>query len=145
MSDSAKKEKYEGVFGGETVRFNRVWSGHYFTDDECQRLCNGEEIVVSGLVGKTSNKPYAVTGKLTHQTYNGHPYVGFERTGFANTPHIPDVFCKHEFTDKEKLDLEAGLEIYCEEMVSKKGNTFSAYLSWGKKDDGSVGLKLRFE
>lgn len=144
MSDFANKEKYEGIFCGESVRFNRVWSGHRFTDDECERLCNGEEITVTGLVGK-SGKPYGVVGKLTHQTYNGHPFVGFERTGFANTPRIPDTFCGHDFTDREKLELEAGTEIYCDGLVSKKGSTFNAYISYGEKEDGSTGLILRFE
>ena len=144
MSDFVQKEKYEGVWNGNAVRFTREWGGHRFTDAECEQLCKGEEIEIKGLKSKNGNT-YGVKGRLANQMYNGHAYVGFERTGFVDSASIPDVFCEHEFTDQEKLDLEAGTEIFVENMVSKKGNTFSAKVRWGKKDDGAMGLILSFD
>lgn len=79
---SPEKEKCTGTFEGEEVTFGRVWGGHRFTDDECERLLDGEEITVSGLVSK-QGKPYSVKGKLSKQSYEGHEFYGFEKTGFA--------------------------------------------------------------
>ena len=141
--DYVKKDKYEGVWKGKKVSFTREWSGHYFTDDECERLCKGEEIEIHGLKSKNGNT-YGVVGKLAKLKYNGHSYVGFNRTGFANSNTVPDMFCKHRFSDKEKADLSAGKEIYVEGLVNKKDDVFSAYLTFGKKDDGTTGFTFRY-
>lgn len=136
-----QKEKYTGVFGGSTVSFSRVWRGHRFTDEECEALCNGEDLQIFGLVSKKNpDKTYAVTGRLTHQTYNGNPFVGFEQMGYVNTPGVPSVWCKHTFTDDEIAMLEAGKSIELENCESKKGNIFSCSVSYGKKEDGSMGI-----
>ena len=39
-------EKFEGVLKStnEVIKFKRVWGGHRFTDEECQRLLDGEVI-----------------------------------------------------------------------------------------------------
>lgn len=127
-----EKEKYEGVWNGKNVRFNRVWSGHRFSDDECEALCRGEEITVSGLVSKTTGNIYAVKGKLSNQEYNGAKFVGFERTGFADrSDGVPAAWCGHTFTDDEKKKLEAGESIFCKNLKSKKtGKTFDATLTY---------------
>ena len=81
-SQFPQKEKYQGTFKGKTVSFNRTWGGHRFTDDECEALCNGEEITITGLTSK-SGSTYGVKGKLKKQSFNGHPFYGFEKTDFA--------------------------------------------------------------
>lgn len=140
MADYPKKEKYSGTLDGEPVSFNREWGGHRFTDEECERLCNGEEIEVQGLVSKKTGKPYGIKGRLTHQEYNGHPYVGFERTGFASNDSMPAEFCGHTFTDAERSQLEAGNEVSFTGLVSKAGKVFDATLKYGVKDDGRKGF-----
>lgn len=131
------KEKYEGIWSvtGKTIRFTREWGGHRFTDEECEDLLSGKEINVNGLVSK-SGSTYGVKGKLSELEYNGHKYVGFERTGFADSANgVPKAWCGHTFTDDEKTKLEAGEVVHVEGLVSKKtGGTFNADLSYDKNE-----------
>ena len=133
-----QKEKYTGVWvkTGEQVSFNRKWSTHRFTDEECERLLNGEKISIFGLKGK--NGEYGIEGMLSEQEYNGHKYVGFERLGFANKDgsKIPAKWAQHVFTDDEKLMLEQGLEVMLDDCVSKKGTKFSAKVHFGPDENG---------
>lgn len=76
VSTAPVKEKYEGEFNGSHVSFTRVWGGHRFTDEECEKLCRGEEISFDA--GK-DGKSWEVSGKLAEQTYNGHKFIGFLR------------------------------------------------------------------
>lgn len=140
-----KKEKYTGTWKRKEVTFSREWNGHYFTDEECEKLCKGEEIIVSGLVAK-SGKEYAVVGKLANLTFNGNKYVGFERTGFANsnTSKIPDEWCQHKFTEQEKKLLESGQQIELKGCVSKAGKSFNAKVRWGKNEKGYDGIIPEF-
>ena len=144
-SNAPVKEKYEGTWKGKPVRFTREWGGHKFTDEECEKLCAGEEIVVDGLVSKDGKK-YAITGKLSNQTYNGRKFVGFERTGFANSnkPEIPDEWCKHVFTDVEKQLLLKGETVELEGCISKKGNIFACKVHWGKNERGYMAIVPEF-
>ena len=135
-----EKEKYEGTWKGKAVKFVREFSGHRFTDAECEALCRGEEI--SFKATSKAGKEYTCHGSLADKEFNGHAYVGFDPD--FNTARVPDTFCKHDFSDAEKADLEAGKEIYVKGMVSKKGSVFDAYVSFGKKEDGSTGLILNF-
>lgn len=137
--DFEQKEKYSGEWNGKKVSFNRKWYTHRFTDDECERLCNGETIDIFGLKSK-AGKEYGVTGKLSEQSYNGHKFVGFERLGFANKPGVPERWCKHVFTDEEKTELEAGTTVYIEGAISQKGNVFDCHVRYGEKDDGTMGI-----
>ena len=139
-----EKEKYEGIWNGKSVKFTRMWGGHRFTDEECEALCNGDEIEVFGLKSK-AGKEYGITGKLSEQSYNGHDFVGFERTGFANKPGVPDSWCKHEFTADEKLRLEAGTIVHIAGAVSKKGNVFDCDVIYGLREDGSKGIIPQFD
>jgi DNA topoisomerase-3 len=141
--DFKQKEKYEGTWNGKKVSFNREWGGHRFTDDECQKLCDGEEIEVLGLTSK-AGKTYGITGRLAELEYNGHKYIGFERTGFANSKTVPDSWCKHDFTAKEKEDLEGGAIVHIDGAVSKKGNVFSCDVKFGEREDGSMGIIPQF-
>lgn len=130
QESSQQAERWTGKWKGKEVSFKREWGGHRFTDDECEKLCAGEEISVFGLKSKTGSE-YGVTGKLSKQSYNGHSYVGFERTGFAADPNqsgsIPAQWCGHKFTQDEISLLEMGKEVYIEGFVSKKtGKEFNA-------------------
>lgn len=146
-------EKVKGIWAvtGEEVSFKKVWGGHTFTDEEVQKLLAGEEIEILGLKSKTGST-YGITGKLERQEYNGHPYVGFLRTGFANSgggsgssDGVPMMWCKHRFTDAEKAKLEAGESIFIDDFVSKKtGKTFAATIHYGKTDDGRMAIIPEF-
>lgn len=137
VMDKSDKKKASGTWNGKQVTFTAEWGGHEFTDDEIKQLLDGYEIEVNGLVSK-SGKTYGVTGKLTEQTYNGHKFVGFERTGFANSrpEGVPDEWCQHKFTDDEKALLEQGKSIEIDGCVSKKGNVFSCKVHYGENDKG---------
>lgn len=139
-----QKEKFTGTWNGKSVSFNRTWGGHRFTDEECEALCNGDEIEVWGLKSKKTGKEYGITGHLAEQTYNGHKFVGFERTGFANKEGVPDSWCTHEFTPHEKELLEDGGTVHIEGAVSKKGNVFDCDVIYGEREDGSKGIIPQF-
>lgn len=133
----AEKEKYEGTWNGKQVKFNREYAGHRFTDEECEALCRGEEIEVLGLVSAKTGNTYGVKGRLSEQEYNGHKFIGFERTGFADSGSkdgVPSSWCGHKFTDDEIKSLESGCEIFVENLKSKKGSTFSANLKYDKDE-----------
>lgn len=133
----AKKEKYEGIWNGKDVSFNREWSGHRFTDEECEALCRGETVQIMDCVSAKSGKTFGAEGKLSNLEYNGNKYVGFERTAFLNDngekndPNAcPKSWCNHTFTDEEKTRLEAGEDVYCDGFLSKKGNLFGCKVRW---------------
>lgn len=143
MSNFPEKEKFEGAWNGKKVRVTREFRGHRFTDDECKRLLAGETIEVRGLIGKTG-KEYGVVGRLEDMEYNGHPYVGFNQLGFIQD--VPKSWCGHTFTDEELAMLKAGKPVSITDAVSKKsGNKFSCKLTFGKKEDGTMGLTPSFD
>lgn len=141
-STTNKKEKYTGVWAntGKSVSFNREWGSHRFTDQECEDLLAGREIEVLGLVSSNGNT-YGVVGKLSEQTYNGHKFIGFERLGFAQSKTVPTQWREHKFTEDERMMLEQGLPVVLDDCISKKNNRkFSCKVTWGKRDDGSIGI-----
>lgn len=142
IMEQTAKEKCTGVWSGRDVSFNRVWSGHRFTDEECEKLLNGEEIEVTDFVSAKTGNTYGAKGKLTIQTYNGRNYVGFERTGFLNDNNgSDDERCRgtwngreisfkkhwggHDFTDAECAALLNGDDITIS-CVDKSGKPFEA-------------------
>ena len=132
-------EKWSGKWNGKDVSFKREWGGYKFSDEECQRLCDGEEISIFGLKSKSGSE-YGVTGKLDNLEYNGHKYVGFNRTGFASDPsqegRVPAQWSGHKFTEDEVSLLEMGKEVYIEGFVSRKtGKEFSTKV---KFEDGKI-------
>lgn len=132
-------EKWSGKWNGKDVSFKREWGGYKFSDEECQRLCDGEEISIFGLKSKSGSE-YGVTGKLDNLEYNGHKYVGFKRTGFASDPsqegRVPVQWSGHKFTEDEVSLLEMGKEVYIEGFVSRKtGKEFSTKV---KFEDGKI-------
>lgn len=142
MANGNDVERYKGTWNGQDVNFKRTWSGHTFTDDECERLCNGEEIEIEAISSKTG-KSFRCKGKLEEQTFNDKSFVGFKNTGFAERG-VPDEWCQHKFTDDEKALLETGMTVECDDFVSKKGNKFSAKVRYGKNDKGFMGIIPEF-
>ena len=71
-SQFVRKEKYSGKWNGGDVSFTRVWGGHRFTDEECEKLLNGEIIEI------TSSKGRKFKGSLAKQTFRGNEFVGFK-------------------------------------------------------------------
>lgn len=148
MADNA--ERYSGTWNGKSVAFKRNWSGHYFTDEECEKLCNGEEITIDAVSSKTG-KPYKCKGILADQEFQGHAFVGFSRTGFVNDNSqsgggsIPDEWCGHKFTPDELAMLQAGMSVFATDWVSKKGSKFSAKCTYGMQDNGRMGFKFDFD
>lgn len=143
MENNVEKEKAEGIWNGQEVKFNRTWSGHRFTDEEVDKLLAGEEIEVLGLVSAKGNT-YGVKGKLAAQDYNGHSFIGFQRTGFADVKKVPDKWCGHKFTEDEKARLEMGNKIHIDGAISKKGNVFACDVTFGKTEKGSWGIIPQF-
>lgn len=125
-------ERFEGTWNGQEVHPKRVWSGHTFTDEECKKLLDGEEIEIEAVSARTG-KAFRCAGKLSELTYNGQTYVGFERTRFLNDG--PTSWCKYTFTDDEKKDLLAGKTVKGTKFVGKSGRTFKAEVKWNAKDE----------
>lgn len=132
-----------GNWNGKDIKFKKVWGGHTFTDTECKDLLAGKEIQIKGLKS-SKGTTYGIKGKLTEQEYNGHKFVGFEKTGFADG--VPNSWSKHVFTEEEKNSLEAGCSIKLEDCISSKtGKVFSCNVKYGKRDDGSMGIIPSFD
>lgn len=70
-------EYYYGIWNKKEIRFKREWSGHHFTDEECERLCQGQSITVQARSLRT-NKEFQASGKLAEQKYKGIPFIGFQ-------------------------------------------------------------------
>ena len=139
MADFVQKEKYEGVWNGRDVRFNRVWRGHRLTDKECEALCNGDTIDIDGLKSQKTGNSYGVRARLADLEYDGHPYVGLEQVGFMKRG-VPQEFLGHKFTEDERIMLEAGKDVKVDGLNSKKnpGKTFSAKLRYDEAEDRIV-------
>lgn len=147
VMENTEKEKYTGVWSetGKEVSFNRVWSNHRFTDDECEDLLAGKTIEVLGLMSSKGNT-YGVVGKLSEQSYNGHKFVGFERLGFASSKTPPKEWSGHKFTDDEIMMLEQGMAVELDDCTSKKtGRKFSCKVTWAEREDGSMGIVPDFK
>lgn len=126
-----QKEKYEGVWDGETVRFNREFRGKRLTDKQCQDLLAGKEIPIMGLKSKSGSE-YGVMGKLAHLEYNGHKYVGVDAGEFVrDNDHVPASWCRHKFTEDERTLLESGQRVHADDFYSKKSEkNFECDVAW---------------
>lgn len=142
VMDNSQKEKYTGTWNGKEVSFNKEWSGHKFTDAECEKLCNGEVIEITA-VSKKTGKPFTVKGALAEDTYNGNPFVGFKPD--FNSGSVPAEWCKHKFTEDEKILLEQGKIVEADDFVGKKGTAFTTRVRYGEKKDGSKGIIPEFD
>lgn len=137
------KEKAEGTWKGKATKFSREWGGHRFTDAEVADLLAGK--VITFKAKSKAGNDYVAKGQLAEQTFTADDGRKVDFTGFKpDFSGIPASFCQHTFTADETAKLEAGEKIYVEGMISKKGNEFSATLSYGKKPNGEKGLILDF-
>lgn len=127
MAEMEKVERFEGTWNGQEVHPKRVWSGHTFSDEECQRLLAGEEIEIEAVSARTG-KAFRCAGKLSEQTYNGQQFVGFERTRFLNDG--PTSWCKYNFTEEEKKALLDGKTVKGTKFIGKSGRAFKAEVKW---------------
>lgn len=125
-------ERFKGFWNGREVNPKRVWSGHYFTDDEISHLLDGDEIEIEAVSRKTG-KPFKCKGRLAVLSYNGNEFVGFSRTTFLNDG--PTMWCGYTFTDAEKEAFLKGESIeFHNKFTSRSGDKFSAILQWNSVD-----------
>lgn len=88
-----KKEKTSGTTSaGKEVKFNQVWGGHHFTEDEVADLLAGKDISFS--IKTKRGKNMDVHGTLAQQTYRGHKFWGFKAAD--------DVFTKTKKAPRKK-------------------------------------------
>lgn len=130
-----QKEKATGVFNGKEVKFNRKWGDYRFTDDEVDRLLNGETIIIKDLISKNGNE-YDAIGSLQEQTYKGHKFYGFK----IDEDAVPTRWSTYRFTEKERQLLAEGKIIEIKGVISKRGTTYDTEVRFGKKPDGSKGI-----
>lgn len=146
MPKNDMTERFEGTWEGEQVSCKRVWSGHRFTDDECEKLLNGEEIEIEAHSARTG-KPFKCAGKLARLTYNDTSYIGFDRRRFINegagpgnpVPEGeapgPEGWCRYTFSDAERADLLAGKTVrVIKKFVGRSGRAFSAEVRWNSAE-----------
>ena len=118
------------------VRLKPEWRGHKWTSLEARDLFNGMGVEVT-LTSK-AGKPYKMLAKLAHQSFTnseGKVIKGVWVTGeFPPRDSIPDEWCKHKFTDKEKEILKNGQKVHADDFVSKKGNKFSCDVTFGQHE-----------
>ena len=70
---------------GENVKFKNEWNGHKFTEEELEKLLNGETIDIFDKKFKNKQgKEYSVRGKFDWQEYKGHKFFGFKLLEFIN-------------------------------------------------------------
>ena len=78
-----------GTWNGREVSFNKVYSGHEFTDSEVETLLAGGEVTIS--VKLKDGKDATVVGSLADQEYKGNKYVGFKGV-FAREGYVDGVW-----------------------------------------------------
>lgn len=150
QTQTQQKEKHEGVWAetGTVTRFNRVWGGHRFTEEECIDLLAGREITFEATSG--SGDPYPVSGKLAAQTFKtggkSYDFIGFKpdfgpKVDANGVAQPPATWCKHAFTPDEIATLAKGGKVFCDDFVSKKGKTFAATVHFGT-EEGSKEKKI---
>lgn len=137
----AEKTFNEHPYVGIDSTFPKIgmsYCNHVFTPEERETLLNGGEIFASDFVG-SSGKMFSAT--LSYGTTSD----GKEGYIFTFPVTVPAQYAGHVFTDEEKECLKAGEEIFATDFVSKKGGSFSAYVSMGTREDGKKGLVMRFD
>lgn len=152
MSEFVEKEYFEGTWAknGQHVRFNRTWSGHRFTDQECMDLLAGKDIEITATSAKTGND-FSVVGALEESEFKGRKFVGFKAdfskpTAAAKKGVAPKSMLGVKLTDEQREKIEAGEKVLIKGMKSKKtGKTFDAYLSLEDKPDGTRGIAFSFD
>lgn len=152
MGDYVEKEYFEGTWDktGAHVRFNRTWSGHRFTDQECMDLLAGKDIEITAQSKKTGDD-FTVIGALGEGEYQGRTFVGFtpdftKPTSAAKRGVAPKSMLGVKLTDEQRAKIEAGEKVLVKGMKSKKsGKNFDAYLFLEDKPDGTRGIAFSFD
>ena len=119
---------YKGINAntGEEVIFKREWGQKTFTDEECRKLANGEEISFP-YESRTGQKFPSLIGKLMPQTdEEGNSHLTFTP---AFVYDCPPGYCGVTFSEQEKDVLKSGGTIRRKDFISRKsGRTFAANL-----------------
>jgi hypothetical protein len=107
------------LMNGEAVRFNRIWSGYRFTDEEMARLMAGYDIRI-----KTAFTD-GINGSLDWQEYNGYEFFGFAPWDAGSYERhdapFPFQWNGHTFIEEEQAILRRGdrLLLVCESNRSR--------------------------
>lgn len=140
LKDPAPRERVSGTWAGQEVVFNRIWSGHRFTDEELEDLLAGAVVTITATSARTG-KDFTVKGALGEKEYKGKMVVGFQ---LDFTDDVPDSWAQHVFTDVEKDTLRKGGTVHISDAVSKNtGNKFECDVMYGvEKGSGSDRKKI---
>lgn len=152
MGDYVEKEYFEGTWDktGAHVRFNRTWSGHRFTDQECMDLLAGKDIEITATSKKTGDD-FTVIGALGEGSFQGRTFVGFtpdftKPTSAAKRGVAPKSMLGVKLSDEQRAKIESGEKVLVKGMKSKKsGKNFDAYLFLEDKPDGTRGIAFSFD
>lgn len=136
------REMVEGTWNGQAVRFGRIWSGHRFTDAECEQLLAGAEISFTAISAKkeaagAADPSFVARGRLGTKKVEGRTLVVFEpqfgSTDADGNAVPPASWCQHTFTAEETEALAGGGTVTASDFVSGKGNRFTATLRFGRE------------
>lgn len=152
MGDYVEKEYFEGTWQktGAHVRFNRTWSGHRFTDQECMDLLAGKDIEITA-TSKRTGDDFTVIGSFGEYEFEGRRCIGFipdftKPTSAAKRGVAPKTMLGVKLTDEQREKIEAGEKVKVKGMKSKKsGKNFDAYLFLEDKPDGTRGIAFSFD
>lgn len=86
----AEKETMKTADGKE-ISFKKEWGGHKFTEEEIEKLSNGETITIKGLKNKRGKK-YNATGNIQEQTFKGRKFWGFKMIEYHEEGKDPVKF-----------------------------------------------------
>lgn len=152
MGDYVEKEYFEGTWEktGAHVRFNRTWSGHRFTDQECMDLLAGKDIEITA-TSKRTGGDFTVIGSFGEYEFEGRKCIGFipdftKPTSAAKRGIAPKMMLGVKLSDEQRAKIEAGEKVLVKGMKSKKsGKNFDAYLFLEDKPDGTRGIAFSFD
>lgn len=152
MGDYVEKEYFEGTWEktGAHVRFNRTWSGHRFTDQECMDLLAGKDIEITA-TSKRTGDDFTVIGSFGEYEFEGRKCIGFipdftKPTSAAKRGVAPKSMLGVKLTDEQREKIEAGEKVLVKGMKSRKsGKNFDAYLFLEDKPDGTRGIAFSFD
>ena len=105
-------KKVEGVWNGVKVNVPESYCGYTFTQDELNRLFNGDIVNISAK--DINGNPIQTAVKLGYLEYQGHKYVGYHDANyFYGTWHGKEIkfkrtFMGYHFNDDECLRLLDG-------------------------------------
>ena len=85
-----EKETFENKEGKE-ISFKKEWGGHKFTEEEIEKLTQGEFVTIKGLKNKRG-KTYDAKGKLMEQKFKGRTFWGFKMLEYIEEGKEPVTF-----------------------------------------------------